>query len=100
MQVLALGQPVKKLYLHPGSNHTCEILRAATLLCSDLTNSSQNSAAALLFLTKVLQSHPQRHLPGKVWGRTTGTLKVADFRPNAIFFQPNTFYLSSLCPQR
>lgn len=26
VQVLALGQPVKKLYLHPGSNHTCELL--------------------------------------------------------------------------
>lgn len=37
MQVLALGQPVKKLYLRPGSNHTVQVLPAANLLCADLT---------------------------------------------------------------
>lgn len=56
VQVFALGQPVKKLYLYPGPKHTCE-LSAANLLCSDLTKPSQHSAATFLFLTKVPQSH-------------------------------------------
>lgn len=52
VHVFALGQPVKKLYLYPGPNHTCE-LSAVNLLCSDLIKSSQHSAATFLFLTKV-----------------------------------------------
>lgn len=41
VQVLALGQPVKKLYLCPGSNHTVQVLSSCPLpACWALTSPS------------------------------------------------------------